>query len=105
MRGATGKDGADEENDGASGAGELGATGTNKGWFAPDAHVIDEDPLSASGKSARWKYVLPAAATHACIGSPYAWSAVSSVLTREHGFVVSAASDWTFAETTVPLQD
>ena len=76
---------------------------TKSGFFAPDAHIVDEDPLSESGKRARWWNVAPAFATHACIGSPYAWSAVSSVLTREHGFVVSAASDWTFAETTLPL--
>ena len=71
--------------------------------FSPTAHILPIDPSSSEGKRLRWRYVLPAFATHACIGSPYGWSAVSSVLTREHGFVVSAASDWTFAETTMPL--
>jgi hypothetical protein len=39
----------------------------------------------------RWLMVLPAFATHMCIGSPFAWSIISATLAREHGFVVSAA--------------
>jgi hypothetical protein len=31
------------------------------------------------------------------IGSPYAWSIMASTLTRENGFVVSAASDWSLS--------
>ena len=51
----------------------------------------------------RWLIALPAFATHMCIGAPYAWSAMSWPLTRENGFVTSAASDWSLAETTLPL--
>jgi MFS family permease len=46
---------------------------------------------------------LPAFATHACIGSPWAWSALSEALTREHGFIVSSASDWTMTQCTLPI--
>jgi MFS family permease len=51
----------------------------------------------------RWAMVLPAMACHMCIGSPYAWSLVADVITREQGFVASTASDWTLMETALPL--
>ena len=51
----------------------------------------------------RWLMALPAFATHACIGSPWAWSAMSPVLCREHGVVTSAAADWTMYEATMPM--
>jgi MFS family permease len=47
--------------------------------------------------------VLPAFATHMCLGSPYGWSAVSGTLAREIGFAVPAADDWAFSEVTLPL--
>jgi hypothetical protein len=31
------------------------------------------------------------------IGSPYAWSIMASSISRENGFVVSSASDWTLS--------
>jgi MFS family permease len=51
----------------------------------------------------RWLIVAPAFMTHMCIGSPWAWSALSGTLAREHGFVTSAAMDWSLSETTFPL--
>lgn len=51
----------------------------------------------------RWAIVVPAFLTHMCIGSPWAWSAVSGTLAREYGFVTSAAADWSLSETTFPL--
>jgi hypothetical protein len=54
--------------------------------------------------SYRWAMVPPAMAAHLCIGAPWAWSALSGVLTQEAGFVVSAASDWSMAEATTPMQ-
>jgi hypothetical protein len=36
--------------------------------------------------------VLPCFATHMCIGSPFAWSVMSSLVMRDHGFVASAAT-------------
>ena len=66
-------------------------------FFGPESVVA-----SPNFKS-RWLVALPAFATHMCIGAPYAWSAMSWPLTREHGFVTSAASDWSLAETTLPL--
>ena len=29
--------------------------------------------------------LVPAFLTHACLGAPYGWSAVTAALTREHG--------------------
>ena len=52
----------------------------------------------------RWRMVPPAMAAHLCIGAPWAWSALSGTLTREYGFVVSAADDWTLSEATIPMQ-
>lgn len=51
----------------------------------------------------RWAMVLPAFATHVCVGSPWAWSVMADVITRENGFVAPAVSDWSFAEVTYPL--
>lgn len=51
----------------------------------------------------RWIMIAPAFASHLCIGSPYAWSALSGTLCRELGFVCSAANDWTLTEATIPL--
>ena len=63
---------------------------------------LESSTASPSFKN-RWLIAVPAFATHMCIGAPYAWSAMSWPLTRENGFVTSAASDWTLAETTLPL--
>ena len=51
----------------------------------------------------RWRMAIPAFAAHLCIGSPYAWSAMSAPLAREFGFVCSSASDWSMSEATMPL--
>jgi MFS family permease len=51
----------------------------------------------------RWLMVVPAFATHMAIGSPWAWSIMADVITREKGFVASAASDWTLMESAFPL--
>ena len=47
--------------------------------------------------------LVPAFLTHACLGAPYGWSAVTSALTREQGVVVSAASDWGLDLATYPM--
>lgn len=62
-----------------------------------------ESAIASPKFTNRWLIALPAFATHMCIGAPYAWSAMSWPLTRENGFVTSAASDWSLAETTLPL--
>jgi MFS family permease len=41
--------------------------------------------------------------THLCIGSPYGWSILGDAITRQVGVVASATSDWTLAETAMPL--
>ncbi|CAM9336130.1 unnamed protein product [Choristocarpus tenellus] len=51
----------------------------------------------------RWAMVVPAFATHMCIGSPWAWSVMSGTISCELGVVTSAAGDWTMAEATFPL--
>ncbi|XP_023325629.1 uncharacterized protein LOC111699239 isoform X2 [Eurytemora carolleeae] len=37
------------------------------------------------------------------LGAPYGWSAVSAALAREHGMVVSAATDWSMDLSTYPM--
>ena len=59
---------------------------------------------SPEGFTNRWLFVPPAMAAHLCIGAPWAWSALSGTLTREHGFVCSAASDWSLGDATYPMQ-
>jgi len=51
----------------------------------------------------RWLMVIPAFATHLCLGAPYAWSLMADVATREIGLVAPAAADWTLMETAFPL--
>ncbi|XP_023327563.1 uncharacterized protein LOC111700759 [Eurytemora carolleeae] len=51
----------------------------------------------------RWTMFVPAFATHVCLGAPYGWSAISSLLTRENGLVCSAASDWALDLATYPM--
>jgi len=66
-------------------------------WLGLDSNTASETTTN------RWAYVLPAFATHACIGAPYAWSLMTGPLTKEYGFVTSAAADWTFEQATWPL--
>jgi len=51
----------------------------------------------------RWGMFAPAVLTHISLGAPYGWSAISSALTREHGLVVSAATDWSMDLATYPM--
>ena len=53
--------------------------------------------------SARWVMAVPPFLTHLCIGAPYGWSAVAGHLSKEHGFVCSAANDWSLAEVSLPM--
>lgn len=39
-----------------------------------------------------------------CLGAPFAWSLMSSVLSRAQGVVASSAADWTIAQATIPMQ-
>ena len=52
------------------------------------------EALDAPPHFSRWSVPLAAIATHASIGSIYAFSVFSSPLTRELGVVASAAGDW-----------
>ena len=54
-------------------------------------------------KTSRWSMLLPAVATHISLGAPYGWSAISSALAREHGFVTSGAADWSLDLVTYPM--
>ena len=51
----------------------------------------------------RWLMVLPAFATHMCLGAPYAWSLMADQITRELGFVTPAMADWSLMEAALPL--
>jgi len=55
------------------------------------------------GGSTRWLMMAPAFLTHMCIGHPYAWSVMSSPLTRELGVVASSSADWSLSEATLPI--
>jgi len=70
----------------------------SEGFFSPSRVIAKSGEVSN-----RWAMAVPAFAAHLCIGSPYAWSALSDALSREFGFVCAAASDWSMAEVTVPL--
>ena len=60
-------------------------------------------PFSSFSPTTRWSMLVPAFLTHACLGAPYGWSAVTSALTREQGVVVSAAGDWGLDLATYPM--
>lgn len=47
--------------------------------------------------------LVPAFATHVCLGAPYGWSAVSAGLAREGGVVAPCSSDWSLEATTWPM--
>ena len=62
-------------------------------YAGPDAGVEKE-----GSKVNRWTMLVPAMLTHACLGAPYGWSAVSSALTREQGMDRYSSNDskvWT----------
>jgi MFS family permease len=65
--------------------------------FGPESNIASEKFKN------RWAVVFPIMAGHACIGSPYAWSLMGDVITRQQGFVCSAAADWTLMQTALPL--
>lgn len=66
-------------------------------YFGFDSNVASPDFKS------RWLMVVPAFATHMAIGSPWAWSMMADVLTREQGFVAPAVGDWSMMESAYPL--
>ena len=49
-------------------------------FLGPNAGITNAD-----SKVNRWTMLIPACVTHACLGAPYGWSAVSSALSREQG--------------------
>ena len=52
------------------------------GIFGLDSNVASEKFKN------RWLMAVPAVFTHMCIGSPWAWSLMADVVTREVGYVV-----------------
>eukprot|EP00052_Salpingoeca_macrocollata_P026886 m.252260 g.252260 ORF g.252260 m.252260 type:complete len:678 (-) comp22659_c0_seq1:189-2222(-) len=76
---------------------EAGPPGLLERWFGWESNIAVREPPS------RLLMILPAFATHLCIGAPYAWSVVGSTLVREQGVVASAAADWSLGEATIPL--
>ena len=78
-------------------------------WLGPNAGVARPEggtnrySSPSSPPLTRWSMLVPAFLTHACLGAPYGWSAVTSALTREQGVVVSAASDWGLDLATYPM--
>ena len=62
-----------------------------------------ESNIAKEGFSNRWLMTIPAVLTHMCIGSPYAWSLMADVITRQEGFFAAASSDWTLGEAAFPM--
>ena len=48
----------------------------NTGFFERNFGLDSNIASTSYPKSSRWKMLLPAVATHLCIGSPWAWSLV-----------------------------
>ena len=76
--------------------------GENKqGFFSkllsPDSSIADKSFTN------RWAMFVPAFGTHICLGAPYGWSAISSTLSKELGFVASSSADWTLDLCTYPM--
>lgn len=69
----------------------------------PLSRLYGPESDEGSPSTSRWSMFLPAVLTHVSLGAPYGWSAISSALAREHGFVVSAASDWSLELATYPM--
>lgn len=65
--------------------------------FGMDSNVASE------GFTNRWLMTIPAFSTQLCIGSPWAWSLMADVISREEGFVAPAAADWTLYQAALPL--
>jgi len=63
-----------------------------------------ETAVASEGFSNRWAMMVPAFTTHLCLGGPgFGWSVLSSAIVREHGFVSSAATDWSLFDVTMPM--
>ena len=71
----------------------------------PLMRLLGPDTAVASpGFTNRWAMMVPAFTTHLCLGGPgFGWSVLSSAIVREHGFVCSAATDWTLFDVTMPM--
>jgi len=67
-------------------------------YMGPESSIASKD-----SKISRWSMFVPAFATHICLGAPYGWSAVSSSLAKEYGFVVSSSADWALDLCTYPM--
>ena len=63
---------------------------------------LDSNIASKDFRS-RWLMAVPAVATHMCIGAPYAWSLAADLVSKEMGFVCSAAADWSLMQAAFPL--
>lgn len=72
-----------------------------KGWF--DRIFSAEASIAPENYRNRWAMAIPAFITHVSLGAPYAWSLMADLVTRENGFVTSAASDWTLMQAALPL--
>ena len=79
----------------------IASKGENKGLW-DRLFGLESNVASESFKN-RWSMIAPAFAVHMCIGTPWAWSIMADAVTREYGFVTSAAADWSLMEAAMPL--
>ena len=62
------------------------------------AGLLSKQSIVAPEGYNRWRVPLASVAIHLCIGSVYAWSIFNPPLTRIHGVVASAGSDWSLSQ-------
>jgi len=82
------------------------STASNEKPSAPsffDKYLGPKAVVAGENFKARWLMAVPPFLAHLCIGAPYGWSAVAGHLSKEYGFVCSAASDWTLAQVSLPM--
>ncbi|XP_063721905.1 oxalate:formate antiporter-like [Symsagittifera roscoffensis] len=68
-----------------------------------DKYLGPKSVVANENFKARWFMAVPPFLAHLCIGAPYGWSAVAGHLSKEYGFVCSAANDWTLAQVSLPM--
>lgn len=73
------------------------STTVKTSFLSPESCIADKTFTN------RWAMIIPAVCTHICLGSPFAWSIMVDAITKDHGFVTAAASDWTLSQAAFPM--
>jgi MFS family permease len=65
------------------------------GWHPDQLVVADNRDVN------RYRFVPAAILNHMCLGGVFAWSVFNEPITRMHGVLAPAVSDWTLSQTSV----